>query len=132
MKKLISLLIAFALLFALAGCGTGQQAEGGDTTPTEQPGQTNNDVPADETEEVTLKWVGAGWLANEKADTLIERWENDNPDVKVEYMELSNAADEEYLKNLDIMIASDEQIDLTYLTITDFACKSHQWCGSSN
>lgn len=124
MKKLISLLIAFALLFALAGCGTGQQAEGGDTTPTEQPGQTNNDVPADETEEVTLKWVGAGWLANEKADTLIERWENDNPDVKVEYMELSNAADEEYLKNLDIMIASDEQIDLTYLTITDLLVRA--------
>jgi ABC-type sugar transport system, periplasmic component len=68
---------------------------------------------------ITLKWVGAGWLANEKADTLISRYEKANPNIKIKYTELSNLVDENYLKNLDIMIASGEQIDLTYLGTTD-------------
>jgi len=121
MKKVIAVIITLALMVAIVGCGASKKSDGNTTTDTTATASTQTEK---EPEQVTLKWVGAGWLANEKADTLIERWEKQNPNVKVEYTELSSAVDEEYLKNLDIMIASGEQIDLTYLGVTDLLVRA--------
>lgn len=122
MRRVIALMVTLALMVVFAGCGaTG--TPGGSTTAAPTAGQTTAQTQQ-EPKQVTLKWVGAGWLANEKADTLIKRWQDQNPNVKIEYTELANAVDEEYLKNLDIMIASGEQIDLTYLNITDLLVRA--------
>jgi len=125
MKKVIAILLTLALIVAFVGCKSSNQQQGSDTKTTET---TTSDQGGKQTEKepepVTLKWVGAGWLASEKADTLISRWVAQNPHVKVEYTELGSLVNDEYLKNLDVMIASGEQIDLTYLGVTDLLVRA--------
>lgn len=124
MRKLTALLLCLFLVTALvAGCtGTGDtqaptQATDGTSKDTQSTDNGETEPPVEE--EVTIKWVGAGWLANEKADTIINAWKERRPNVTVEYTELGNLVDAEYLKNLDIMIAGNEQLDITYLGIDD-------------
>jgi len=119
MKKVLAILLALAMIIACVGCAGKKQS--GDSTDTTTTDQTSKQ---EEPKQVTLRWVGAGLLANEKADTLIQRWEAQNPNVKVEYNELGSLVNEEYLKNLDVMIASGEQIDLTYLGTTDLLVRA--------
>jgi ABC-type glycerol-3-phosphate transport system substrate-binding protein len=64
MKKRIALvLLALVMVLSMVACGAG-----------------NNN----ESEEVTLRWVGAGWSQNDKATKIIEKWNAQHPDVKVE------------------------------------------------
>ena len=99
MKKLIALLLALVMVIGLVACG-GTKAK-------------------EESGEVTLRWVGAGWSQNDKANKIIAKWEAANPDVHVEYIELGTAVDEGYLTNLDTMIAGGEVVDVTYITYAD-------------
>ena len=91
MKKLVALLMAVALI---ATMGIAAFAE----------------------EEITLNWVGAGWLQNNKAEKIIEKWNAIHPEIKVEYIDQGNTVDQAYLVNFDTMVASGQVIDVTYIT----------------
>lgn len=106
-KRIVLLLLALAMVFSLAACNSGDNNE---TTP-------GDSASGDGT--VTLRWVGAGWSQNDKATKIIEKWNAEHPDIKVEYIELGTAVDEGYLRNLDTMIAGGEVVDVTYITYAD-------------
>jgi len=99
-KRIMMLLMAMILVLSAVGCGKSGENE----TP---------DGP------VSLRWVGAGWSQNDKANKIIEKWNAIHPDIAVEYVELGTAVDEAYLKNLDTMIAGGEVVDVTYITYAD-------------
>jgi len=67
---------------------------------------------------VTLKWYGAGWEANKKAATLIERYNQKNTGVKIEYTELNNLVNDQFFQKYDTLIAAGEQCDLVYLQVS--------------
>ena len=67
-------------------------------------------------DEITLTWVGAGWLQNNKAEKIIAKWNAVHPNIKVNYVDQGNVVDAAYLVNFDTMVGSGEQIDVTYLT----------------
>ena len=69
-----------------------------------------------EEEEITLTWVGAGWLQNNKAEKIIAKWNEIHPNIKVNYVDQGNTVDSAYLVNFDTMVASGETIDVTYIT----------------
>lgn len=101
-KRCLLILLALAMVFSMVACGSGSASEAGD-----------------DSDGVTLRWVGAGWSQNDKATKIIEKWNAVHPDVAVEYIELGTAVDEGYLTNLDTMIAGGEVVDVTYMTYTD-------------
>lgn len=70
-------------------------------------------------ETITLRWVGAGWLNNNKAENIIAKWEAANPNIHVEYIDMGNTVDADYLRNLDTMIGGGEVVDVTYLTYNE-------------
>ena len=70
-------------------------------------------------EEITLNWVGAGWLQNNKAEKIIAKWNTVHPDIKVNYIDQGNTVDQAYLTNFDVMVGSGETVDVTYLTYGD-------------
>ncbi len=70
-------------------------------------------------EGVTLRWVGAGWSQNDKANKIIAKWNEIHPDIKIEYIELGTTVDDSYLTNLDVMISGGETVDVTYMTYSD-------------
>ena len=98
MKRFLLILMALAMVFGMVACSGGAKTED---------------------EGVTLRWVGAGWSQNEKANKIIAKWNELHPEIKVEYIELGTAVDEGYLTNLDTMIAGGEVVDVTYITYTD-------------
>lgn len=51
MKKIIALLLALAMLFALAACGNKENDEGGNDTPTSPTQNTENQTPEDDNKE---------------------------------------------------------------------------------
>ena len=98
MRKLLALVLCLFMLTALvAGCSPSETT--GTTGNTPGTTTTEGTEPA---EEITLKWIGAGWLANEKSANVISQWNEQYPNIKVEYTELGNLVDTDYLKNLDI------------------------------
>ncbi len=125
MRKFLSVILCLFMVIAIfSGCTNPSESSsatnntsttGTTTTGTSGEGQTETSSE----EEITLKWIGAGWLANAKADTIIERWNKIHPNIKIEYTELGSLVDTDYLKNLDIMIAGGEQVDITYLGVDD-------------
>lgn len=68
---------------------------------------------------VTLRWIGAGWSQNDKANKIITKWNAVHPEIAVEYIELGTAVDEGYLTNLDTMVGGGEVVDVTYITYND-------------
>ncbi len=97
MKKLLALMLVVVMALSIfAGC-----------------------QPKEEDGSVTLRWVGAGWSQNDKANKIIAKWNEQHPDIKVEYIELGTTVDEDYLKNLDIMVSGGEVVDVTYMTYSD-------------
>ena len=68
---------------------------------------------------VTLTWVGAGWLQNDKAEKVIAKWNELHPDIAVNYIDMGTVVDTAYLVNLDTMISGGEVVDVTYLTYGD-------------
>lgn len=126
MKKIVAMLLCVILVLSVfAGCSSNKGSTAQDTTAaadTTAAGETTGeDTTAEETsdEVITLTWVGAGWAANDKAKNCIAKWEEQNPNIKVNYIELGSAVDTEYLKNLDVMVAAGETVDITYLGIGD-------------
>ena len=97
-KRVLLIMLVLAMVLSMVACSGGSK---------------------NEEEGVTLRWVGAGWSQNEKATKIIAKWNEQHPDVKVEYIELGTAVDEDYLKNLDTMIAGGEVVDVTYITYAD-------------
>lgn len=98
-KRIVLILLALAMAFGMVACAANNAPEASDG--------------------VTLRWVGAGWSQNDKANKIIAKWNAQHPDIKVEYIELGTAVDEGYLTNLDTMIAGGEVVDVTYITYTD-------------
>ena len=76
-------------------------------------------VPAIAEEEITLTWVGAGWMQNDKANKIIAKWDAIHPDIKINYVDQGTLVDDAYKVNFDTMVASGETIDITYLTYGD-------------
>ncbi|MDO4488207.1 MAG: extracellular solute-binding protein, partial [Eubacteriales bacterium] len=68
------------------------------------------------TEEITLRWVGAGWEQNDKAKNIIAKWESKYPNIHVQYIDLGTVVDESALANIDTMIGGGETVDVLYLT----------------
>lgn len=101
-KRIMLILLALAMVFSMVACNSGD-----DEDTTEGDGT------------ITLRWVGAGWSQNDKANKIIEKWEALHPEIQVEYIELGTAVDEGYLTNLDTMIAGGEVVDVTYMTYGD-------------
>lgn len=125
MKRILALLMALVMVLGLVACGSKTEAPATEqkeetTTPeatTETPAATE-ETPA-EPEKVTLRWIGAGWSQNDKANKIIEKWNAIHPEIEVQYIELGTTVDEDYLKNLDTMISGGEVVDVTYLTYSD-------------
>lgn len=101
-KRIMLILLALAMVFSMVACNSGDDADTPDGDGT-----------------ITLRWVGAGWSQNDKANKIIEKWEALHPEIQVEYIELGTAVDEGYLANLDTMIAGGEVVDVTYITYGD-------------
>lgn len=70
-------------------------------------------------EGITLTWVGAGWMQNNKSEKIIARWNELHPDIAVNYIDMGTTVDTAYLVNLDTMISGGEVVDVTYLTYGD-------------
>ena len=68
---------------------------------------------------VTLQWVGFGFLANNGAGNLIDRYKARHPYITINYQELGAAADTAGLARFDTIVAGGQQIDLAYLTTSD-------------
>ena len=97
-KRIMMLVLVFAMMLSMVACTAGGKKDDGT---------------------ITLRWVGAGWSQNNKAEKIIAKWEALHPEIQVEYIELGTAVDEGYLRNLDTMIAGKEVVDVTYITYTD-------------
>ena len=124
MKKVVALLLALVLLCSVfAGCSQTQEPSDNQNN---QPNTNDNngDDNNNEAEPVTLKWVGAGYLANQKSETLINRFKDVMPNVTVEYTELNNLADDKFYQMYDTMIAGGEQVDMIYLGTTDILLRA--------
>ena len=124
MKKVVALLLALVLLCSVfAGCSQTQEPSDNQNN---QPNTNDNngDGNNNEAEPVTLKWVGAGYLANQKSETLINRFKDVMPNVTVEYTELNNLADDKFYQMYDTMIAGGEQVDMIYLGTTDILLRA--------
>jgi multiple sugar transport system substrate-binding protein len=78
--------------------------------------------PADKA--IVLKWYGAGFQQNNKAEELIARFNKVRPDVTVEYVELGSLLNEEFFSKYDVMIASGEQADVVYMGVLDILKRS--------
>jgi len=127
MKKVFAMLLAAAMVLSLAACG--KSAAPAETTAaaaetkaaetaaaTEAATAAATEAPA---EEITLRWAGAGWDQNDKANKIIAKWNAEYPNVKIEYIDLGATVDEGALANLDTMIGGGEAIDVVYLGQSD-------------
>jgi len=108
MKKMFYGLLLGTAMFALAACGNGggaapaPQAEGGAAAP---PAQAAAEAAAPEaTDEVTtITWTTwEGGLALETFDRMIERFEAENPDIRIDHINMPD----EYDTRLAAMIAA--------------------------
>ena len=122
MKRMFALLMALVMVLGLVACGnkaeTPAPEQKEESAPEAAPEAAPETAPA-EPEKVTLRWVGAGWSQNDKANKIIEKWNAIHPEIEVQYIELGTSVDEDYLKNLDTMISGGEVVDVTYLTYGD-------------
>lgn len=121
MKRMLALLLALVMVVGLVACGSKNETPAEDTPATTTPDtETPNEETPDTTEEkITLRWIGAGWSQNDKANKIIAKWNESHPNIEVQYIELGTAVDEDYLKNLDTMISGGEVVDVTYMTYSD-------------
>ncbi len=114
-KRILSLVLALLMLVSvLAGC-----AKDGASTDSQSPSAPAGSTGGGEEEEITLRWVNAGWSQNDKDKKILARWNEVHPNIKIEVIELSSIADEAYMTNLDTMIGGGEQVDLAFLNYSD-------------
>lgn len=108
-KRLLALSLGTAMLAgSLGGCG----AE-----------ETNENTSSNESgeEQIVLKWyTDTDEVANEtlyKTQDIADEFMKQNPNVKIEIQPLVAATDTtSYLQKVDLMLASDEQIDIIYFS----------------
>lgn len=113
--KLVGVLLAMTvLLTSFAACGTKEKEPEAEATKTVQNTAAQTSAAP---QSVTVKWVGATWAAGDKAKTVIDRFQKENPNIKVEYSELAPVLNDEFFQKYDTMIASGEQIDLVYMDL---------------
>ncbi len=125
MKRILALVLAVcAAAMLLCSCGSEPQSS---STASSGPAKTqDSSAPAggssgsSDGEEITLVWVDNGLLAGNRADQVIEKWYQIHPEIKIDYVELGSTADEEFMKNLDVMIAGGTTVDVNQLIIGDF------------
>lgn len=119
MKKLSALALTASLAFSLAACGNG----GGNTA---DPATTNTGKTGDEStpkqEQVVLKL--STWQTDAKArwSTIIPKFEEKYPNIKVELDLLNEKGDSvASMQKLDLMAASDDQLDIVELPYTNYS-----------
>lgn len=127
LKRLLSLLMVATITSSLiAGCsssssGSSETTSSETTAAADASAETEGSSEADSVsgETITLRWIGAGWSVNDKANQIIEKWTAIHPDIQVEYIELGTTVDTSYLANLDTMVSGGEEVDVTYITYSD-------------
>lgn len=98
MKKMLALCTAAAMMVSLAGCGSGGKEE--QTDKTAEDGQ------------VTLTFWS--WLpTNDQSEALIEGFEKENPDIKIDY---TRTEQDDFFEKLQVAMASGTGPDLYGMT----------------
>ncbi|MCI8416102.1 MAG: extracellular solute-binding protein [Lachnospiraceae bacterium] len=117
-QRFMALCLAMVLVLGLSACGG--KSEGEEAKPQgETAGTTEGEGTGGGEDKVTIRWVAAGWSMNDKANKIIQKWNEIHPEVEVEYIELSSSVDETFLANLDTMISGGEVVDVVYLEQSD-------------
>ncbi|MGL6198223.1 MAG: ABC transporter substrate-binding protein [Lachnospiraceae bacterium] len=99
MKKIISILLAMVMVFALAACGGSSDDSSGDTS---------SDSSGDGDEKVVTIW---SWSPLTRTmEKMIEAFEEENPDIKIDFTYYNY--DPEYLSALSAAAASDSLPDI--------------------
>lgn len=119
-KMLVTLLTMAMTVTMVAGCGKhDEKAKGAINVETaaKTEKETQVETEAEEKEEqIVLKWYTESDEATNKNyawDNVVAAYEKLHPNVKIEVQPLvANTSSAEYLKKVDLMLASDEQIDI--------------------
>lgn len=128
MKKFYRAMAATLGIIMLAGtlgaCGGGT----GSTTSvsgTQASNVQNTTKDSSNEEQVTLRFVN--WQTNHSAanQKIVDAFENENPNIKVEIEYIGDMSSQEYLKKVDIMLMGNEKIDLVMTpSVVDFSTRA--------
>lgn len=116
-KRVALLLAAIMTLSLLSACNSASsntpatKEDTGKQTAENAADNKAGDAKQDQ-DPVTLKWYGTGNVSNGRAEMVIEKWYEVHPEIKIEYVEVGTSWGENELKNLDVMIAADEEFDV--------------------
>lgn len=95
MKKFVAVLTAAAMVMTMAGCG-------------KEKDETKNKSSSSKDSQVTLSFWS--WLpTNDQSEELIKKFENDNPDIKIDY---TRTEQDDFFEKLQVAMASGTGPDL--------------------
>lgn len=120
MKKLSALALCASLALSLAACGSGGNNSAGDAG--KAPESEGGKEPAASQEQVVLKL--STWQTDAKArwSTIIPKFEEKYPNIKVELDLLNEKGDSvASMQKLDLMAASNDQLDIVELPYTNYS-----------
>ncbi|WP_157950123.1 ABC transporter substrate-binding protein [Vallitalea okinawensis] len=121
MKKILSLILVIVMMCSLlVGCGE-QSASEETTEKTNQTEKAENKSNNETKTEPTKLVVWGGVPAESGPQDLVDAWNNENPDIQVEYVRFVN--DDTGNTKLDTAILSGEQIDLFFTYTVDLLKK---------
>ncbi len=129
-KKVIVLCMVLSLLVNLfAGCGKEAEVTGEKDTKTEankESSSTEKENVESKSEEVqVVKWIH--WVPEEDVRPLIDAFEAENPNIKIDYEVGVEGNSADHLKKLDLMILSGEKADIIITPNTaEYAARSNQ------
>ena len=111
-RKMMALLLAASMvLTACGGSGTGESAEPDSTGGTEAASDEGAEGTTD-TEQVTLTFWS--WLPTaDQGDVMIEAFEKENPDIKIDYIRTEQS---DFFEKLQVAMASGTGPDLFGMT----------------
>lgn len=131
MKKIKSLLImglAITMVTGLfAGCGTKNVTTSQPDTKTEANVTTSGDSKdaVAEEEVQVVKWIH--WVPQATVQGVIDAFEAENPNIKIEYEVGVEGDSTEHLKKLDLMILAGEKADIIITpNVSDYAARASQ------
>lgn len=106
-KKWLALMLSCIIIFSLlAGCGSKAKDE-----TVAEPSNAGSEKTA--SEPVTIKFHS--WYTNEEVQPIIDAFEQENPNIKVEYVTLmENGTSNESMKKLDMLLSSGEEMDVVH------------------
>ena len=98
-KRWIMVLGVMAAGIIMTGCG--QSAQG-----------TAQEVDSSEGEEITLRFLS--WQSNHAQgdQRILDAWEKEHPDIKVEIEYIGDMSSKDYLQKTDLMLMGGEEIDI--------------------